>query len=348
MKVLIIKTSALGDIIHVFPVIDYLVQKYPHAQIDWVVEAPYVELAGAHESIHQIIPVNTKAWRKGIWQRDTWKGFKSAIRLLRDTHYDLIIDLQGNSKSALFTALARGQQKIGFGWDSVPEWPNVLATRKRYNPPKGQNIRQDYLSLIQQHFQDTSEITLQPVRLKMTAAQTTAFQTLMATLPSTKKVMVCPGSAWSNKMLKQETLTEALKLYQKQHNCHYLFTWGSPQEKELCEALNAALDFPGTILDRLPFAVLQNVMAAVDVVFAMDSLPLHLAGTTKTPTFSVFGPSLASKYGPCEPHNHHLQGTCPYGRTFEKRCPILRTCPTGACMQSFTPEQIAAKVAETQ
>jgi heptosyltransferase-1 len=81
-------------------------------------------------------------------------------------------------------------------------------------------------------------------------------------------------------------------------------------------------------------------MDSVDLVVAMDSLPLHLAGTTKVKTFSVFGASLASKFKPAGKKHLTLQGHCPYGRVFEKRCPILRTCPTGACIRSLTGKAV--------
>jgi heptosyltransferase-1 len=72
----------------------------------------------------------------------------------------------------------------------------------------------------------------------------------------------------------------------------------------------------------------------------MDSATLHLCGTTSTPSFSLFGPSSASIYKPLGEHHVAFQGSCPYGRTFVKRCPILRTCKTGACMKDLTAKRI--------
>lgn len=340
MKIILVKTSALGDLIQVFPVVSYLKQKFPHCQIDWVVEAPYAELAASHPAVSKVIPVKTKLWRKGILKAQTWKEISEVLTQLREASYDVAIDLQGNSKSAFFTAFSGAKEKIGFGWKTVPEWPNLLATRQRYNPSAGQNIRKDYLAVVQQHFKDFSPLSIEPLQLQLSADQSKQLQAILDSLSPSRKVMVCPGSAWPNKMLKQDVLEKVLADYQQKVKCQYLFTWGSIAEKELSEALNRKMPQPGVVLDRLPFPVLQNLMAKVDLVIAMDSLPLHLAGATSTPTFSVFGPSMAEKYAPDGPQNHALQGTCPYGRTFEKRCPILRKCSTGACMSSFTPEQI--------
>ena len=154
--------------------------------------------------------------------------------------------------------------------------------------------------------------------------------------------MVCPGSAWRNKQLTHETMKGFLSLLRDYLQCNFLFIWGSPEEKLLADQLQS--DFVGgaIVVDKMSLPMLQNLMAQSDLVVAMDSLPLHLAGTTNTPTFSVFGASSAMKYKPQGETHFALQGECPYGRTFVKRCPVLRTCPTGACIRSFGPEEVFA------
>lgn len=346
MKILIIKSSALGDIIHVFPVVDYLKDKFPLAQIDWVVEAPFADLVEAHPSIHRVIKVHTKEWRKGLFKRSTWSNIKKTMASLRESTYDVVLDLQGNTKSALWTGCSKAKVKVGLGRHSVSEWPNLLATTHRYEVSKGQNIRTDYLTVVARHYAEQAEVLSHPISLKLTEEQRQQLQAIITTpywQGATKRIMVCPGSAWPNKTLSNDALQEVLQIVQQRTGCSFFFTWGSQLEKNVSDSLQEL--FSGVVLDRLPFPVLQNLMAQVDLVFAMDSLPLHLAGTTATPTFSVFGPSLANKYNP--PNGHALQGACPYGRTFEKRCPILRTCPTGACIRELTPQQVAHSLLES-
>jgi heptosyltransferase-1 len=65
-----------------------------------------------------------------------------------------------------------------------------------------------------------------------------------------------------------------------------------------------------------------------------------LAGSTSTPTYSIFGASSAQKYKPIGTCHKAFQGECPYGKTFEKRCDILRTCKTGACIKQLQGEQL--------
>jgi heptosyltransferase-1 len=153
-------------------------------------------------------------------------------------------------------------------------------------------------------------------------------------------VVVCPGSAWRNKQLTPATLEAFLTLLHAHIKCHYLFVWGSQEEKGMAEKLQKEFTGNSQIVDKMSLPMLQNLMAMSDLVIAMDSLPLHLSGTTKTPSFSVFGASSAAKYKPLGTHHHSFQGSCPYGRSFVKRCPILRTCPTGACIRDLQAQEL--------
>lgn len=323
-NILIVKTSSLGDIIQSFPVVSYLKHKFPQCSIDWAVEEPFSELIDAHPEITRTLKVQTKKWRRGQAFRE-WKVFRSN---LREVAYDLIIDLQGNLKSGILARHAKGKIRLGFGAKTAAEWPNIFFNNCRINPPEGYNIREDALNLVKLYLKDDAPFE------DPGAALETDLPTDIYLKEDTLNVMVCPGARWINKQLSLETLSDFLK---KLGECHFLFIWGNNEEKALVERLK----FPNsTVVPRLPLAALQNLMAEVDLVIAMDSLPLHLAGTTKTATFSIFGPSKSAKYRPLGKHHHSFQGACPYSKTFTKRCPILRKCKTGACMKAISAEDL--------
>lgn len=316
MKILVVKTSSLGDIIHAFPVLSYLRKQDPGGEIDWVVEERCAELLEAHPHVNRVLKMDSRKWRKG--------SFKE-LRELRKTFYDAIFDLQGNVKSSVVLMGARGKKKVGFGWKTAPEWPNALFTGCKVNPPHGLNIREDYLYIVKNYFNDRTPYEIEPIELRITEKER---QQVDEVLPDA--TIVCPGSAWSNKQLTQDQLLALLKQMQEK----YLFAWGNDEEREL--VLQLAAHFPDSlVLPRCSLPVLQHVMAKCRRVIAMDSLPLHLCATTKTPSLSFFGPSSAKKYGPLGTHHKTIQGLCPYGITFEKRCPKLRTCPTGACLKEL-------------
>ena len=129
---------------------------------------------------------------------------------------------------------------------------------------------------------------------------------------------------WPNKRLPISSLSLLLQQLQQYFPFAYLVAWGSEEERRDAESLASQIQH-SVVIPRLSLPTLQNLMHGVNLVIAMDSLPLHLAGTTHTPTYSFFGPSLAAKYAPSGDQHLTMQGVCPYGRTFKKRCPILRT-----------------------
>lgn len=336
MKILMVKTSSLGDIVQAFSLLPYLKKFYPSSQIDWVVEAPFVDLVKAHPLISNAIPIQTKRWRSNLLHLQSWKEIRTFLHRLRQEKYDVVFDLQGNVKSGIVTAAARSPCKVGFGRTTVAEWPNLLFTHQRFNPPPGKNIRDDYLFLIQRYFGVTSPLLDEGVRLSISQEEEERVESILSSVQGKIKILVCSGSNWTNKQLSEECLTQFLQLMAEQFPCHFLFAWGNESERDVAERVSTQLPpQQSSVVEKLPLPALQNMMARLDLVIAMDSLPLHLAAMAGVPTFSAFGASSSDKYKPVGMRHMAYQGRCPYGRTFAKRCPILRTCSTGACIKDI-------------
>lgn len=339
MKVLIVKASSLGDILHCFPILKDIRRHYPDAVIDWVVEKSFADMVAASGMVSQVLRLQSGAWRRGLLHSSVRGEVFDFVRALRATPYDLVFDLQGNIKSGLVTALSRGTEKIGFGRHSVAEWPNLLATGHRYDPPSG-NIREEYAYVVRKHlgWPVTHDIN-ETCPLVLSDSQQQLFTRVLHSLPPEDLVVVCPGARWPNKQLSVAGWTPWLQKIQASQGCYFLFLSGNPDERQMCETLKTKGDLAGVVLDKMPLPVVQHIMSRASFVLAMDSLPLHLAATAGVPTFSVFGASSMQKYRPLGTHGG-FQGSCPYGRSFDKRCPILRRCPTGLCIRGIEPDSL--------
>jgi heptosyltransferase-1 len=333
-SIVIVKTSAIGDVIQAFPVLEYLRKKFPNSRIDWVVEEGIALLLRAHPMLDQVIEIQTKSWRKALFAKETRTQFMGFVKNLRATHYDLAIDLQGNTKSALVTASAKATIKLGYGWQSVREKSNLIATRTRLNVPCD-NVRLKYLCLVQKYFNDPQEFQAEGVRLNLTLTEQERFESLR---PSGACLMVCFGSRWINKRLDKATLLTLLQTIAKEYKFSFILIYADEEEKAIAENLAATL---GAIaIGNLSLPLWQALMWEVDGIIAVDSAALHLCGTTLTPSFSVFGPSLASYYKPSEERHLAVQGICPYGKSFTAHCSVLRTCSTGACIRELKVEDL--------
>lgn len=340
MKVLIVKTSSLGDIIQAFGVLDYLHHHIPQVEVDWAVESHLQTVVAAHPLVRKTIPLSIKNWKS----ERSFSKLRKEWQELRKERYDVVFDLQKNTKSGLVTSLSRSSVKVGFGWKSVREWPNVLATNHRFDIPTTLNIRLQYVALLQRYFQDVASPPLQGVRFRIDAVDEKAVQALLNF--SSPRIMVCPGSKWVNKQVAVETLTAVLIQVQEQFAASFYLMWGDAQERKYCEEIQTKLKDHCLIVDKLTIPVWQNLMNEMDLVVAVDSSALHLCGTTATPSFSLFGPTVAEIFKPIGSQHAVLQGTCPYEKTFVKQCPILRTCPTGACLKNLSVEQIVKELTQ--
>jgi heptosyltransferase-1 len=119
-KILLVKTSSMGDVIHNLPVVNDILQHIPDAQIDWVVEESFADIPKLHPAVHHVIPVAMRRWRKQLFSKATWQETRTVKETLSGTSYDAVIDTQGLLKSAWLAHYANGP-RMGYDWQSIRE-----------------------------------------------------------------------------------------------------------------------------------------------------------------------------------------------------------------------------------
>ena len=137
MKILIVKLSSLGDVVHAMPAVQDIRQAYPQAQIDWVVERNFAPLVRRCKGVHRVIPCELRRWRQALWSEETRQAWQMFKRELQQDEYDAVIDLQGLTKSALVSWLARlsaqgrrfglANQTEGSGFEAPARWVAQVA-----------------------------------------------------------------------------------------------------------------------------------------------------------------------------------------------------------------------------
>ena len=341
-SILIVKTSAIGDVITSLDALAYLREQCPKAQIDWVVERSGASLLQAHPDIDCVLVCDTKKWRKAPFKEENRREMKQFHQELKKRAYDVIFDLQGNSKSAVFTAIARGKEKVGFSFKPVSEKPNVLVTNRRFSIPKDGPVRKRYLDLIRSYFNDDTPYVPSQVAFSLTREEEERLSHSLTADSTKPKIMISLGSNWKNKRLAFDVVTECMQLIEKAISPYFFIPYGNALEKQDAERLVELFPQSCISVGEMSLPLWQALMAHMECVVTMDSAALHLCGTTATPSFSLFGSSLASVYKPLGKAHVALQGTCPYNEKFTMRCPKLRTCPTRACMQTYGVQEIVS------
>jgi heptosyltransferase-1 len=116
MRILIVKTSSMGDVVHALPVVNDIRRALPQAHVEWLVEGSFAAIARMHPGVNRVLPLNWRRWRRKLLEGDTWRAMRALRAQMQEQPYDCVLDLQGLLKSALWGRQANGPL---MGYDSA-------------------------------------------------------------------------------------------------------------------------------------------------------------------------------------------------------------------------------------
>jgi heptosyltransferase-1 len=344
LRVLLIKTSSLGDVIHALPALTDAARALPGIRFDWVVEEGFAEIPTWHPAVDKVIPVAIRRWRKNLWQTfrsGEWKGFK---RSLRDNRYDLVIDAQGLFKSAWLTRYVDAPV-AGLDRHSARE---PLASRFYDRPfavPRDQHAVERLRQLFAQALGYPLSTGLGHYGLVRPAAP--------EHVSPDPFVLFLHGTTWDSKHW-PELYWRQLAELMGQRGLQVRLPWGNPVEKARAERIAQGLAH-AQVLPRLNLAGVAGVLASARACVAVDTGIGHLAAALDVPTISLFGPTnpgltgaygqsqmhLAADYPGCAPC---LQKKCTYQPTAEdqRRLDLKHEWPV--CFTTLNPERVASQL----
>ncbi|TDV51389.1 heptosyltransferase-1 [Pseudomonas graminis] len=341
MRVLLIKTSSLGDVIHTLPALTDAMGALPGIQFDWVVEEGFAEIPTWHPAVANVIPVAIRRWRKNLWQtlkNGEWRQFKQR---LRDTRYDLVIDAQGLLKSAWLTRYVKAPI-AGLDKTSAREPMAARFYDRPYAVARGQHAVERLRQLFGQALgyqvpAGLGDYGLDRSRL-LTATSDAPF------------VLFLHGTTWDTKhwpelywrQLAERIIGQGLEVR---------LPWGNPAEKARAERIADGLD-NAVVLPKLNLAGVARVLASAQGCVAVDTGLGHLAAALDVPTLSLFGPTnpgltgaygrsqvhLAAEYPACAPC---LQKKCTYRPTPEDQRQVDTEREWPMCFTRLNPERVA-------
>lgn len=298
MKVLIVKTSSMGDVIHTLPALTDAQKAIPHIQFDWVVEEAFAEIPRWHSAVNKVIPVAIRRWRKQLFRRQTWREWQAYIKQLRAEEYDAVIDAQGLIKSAvLVTKQARGV-KYGYDKNSAREGLSSLFYDKTFNIPYQQHavlrIRQLFAQAL--GYELPSEIGDYGIANHF-ANNSENLPAYMVAIHSTTR---------ADKHWKEEYWVELIRSITMQGLSVHL-PWGNAEEKARAERL-AKISADAVVLPKLSLSELAQEIANAKAVVSVDTGLSHLTAALDKPNVILYGatdPKLIGAYGK---NQHYLTG----------------------------------------
>lgn len=335
MKILIVKLSALGDVIHALPVLAYLHSVVPEAEVDWLVEESFAPLLDSHPLINSVISAATKRWRKE-GPVSLLKGVRTLSARFRDERYDLVLDLQGNSKSGFFTWLTRSPRRYGFARDGVREWPNLLATHNHVPLQGAHHVSERSLMVARSAFPGSVvDLPLAGPLSVDPSARSSVVDGLAAKGLKSPLVVCHFGTTWKTKLWPVNSWQKLLAKLD-QEGCHLVLTWGNQQERVVIEGLVEAVP-AATIWPRGSLQELIALLAEADLVVGGDTGPVHLAAAVGTSTVSWYRVTDAERNGPRGANHVRLQAPLDCSPCLRKECER-----DGECGESITVEQVVA------
>lgn len=323
MRVLLVKTSSLGDVIHTLPALTDAQRAIPGIQFDWVVEEGFAEIPAWHPAVAQVIPVAIRRWRKHPLQTlrtGEWRRFKAR---LRETRYDLVIDAQGLLKSAWLTRYVKAPV-AGFDRDSIRE---PLASRfydRCYAVPRDQHA----LERVRQLFAQALGYSIPEM-----IADYGLDRGQLATPGEQPYLLFLHGTTWPSKHW-PEAYWRQLAERMSEFGWAIRLPWGNAEEKARAERIAQGLP-SASVLPRLNLGGVAKVVAGARACVAVDTGLGHLAAALDVPSISLYGPTLPGRVGAYGRSQVHLCAPGPNAGKGDRHKP---------CFDGLSAEHVASEL----
>ena len=275
LKLLIVKTSSMGDVVHALPTISDIRRFHPAAQIDWLVEAPYAAIPQMHGGVRQVLPLQWRKWRRQLYSRGTWTAMRQLRSQLHGARYDLVLDLQGLFKSAVFARQA-GAPVAGYasgsGRDPVAPWLYQFQAKVSLQMQAVQRCRE----LAAAHLRYAVPSGLPDFGLRPPAAGWSPRGDYAVLIPNaSRRSKHWPERHWVaiGNRLKERGMTP-------------LVLWGRPDEQSLAESIAASCE--GDVPPFLKVGEMAAVLAGARQVVGLDTGFTHLAAALGRPTLGIY------------------------------------------------------------
>ncbi len=317
-KILIIKPSSLGDIIHSLPFLSSIRRCFPEASIHWVVSKEYEELLRDHPMIQRVWVINKASWKKVTRFFKTVKEILSLTKELRNERFDLVVDLQGLLRSGVIAFFTRCSLRIGF--DEAREGSRYLYT-ERIKGGRDEHAVLRYLSIAQYLGCD-----IKTIEFPLPDDGTKPFDFDYA--------LLVPSARWKTKVWSPRRFGELASLLDIRS-----VVIGSSSDIPIAEEVvryshGRAISLAG----RTGIKKLITLIRYAKFMVSNDSGPLHIASALGIPVFAIFGPTSPERTGPFWNKSVIIRAGVDCSPCFKKKCSSMR------CMEMISVSDVYKKI----
>lgn len=338
MKILIVKLSAIGDVVHSLPVLYALRDKFPSAHISWLVEEAASSLLHDHPLLDRLIVSRRKSWLKALGHAGNRKRaiseMKSFIHELRDTEYDIVLDLHGLLKSGLLIFLVRGKRKIGYARGD--EGSSIFLNEKitPYDIEKHAILRYMNLAI---HLGAQPNGYYFPIPIS-SADKESIKRMLERERIEGPFIAINPVAKWDSKLWDKKKFALLADFCIKELRLSVIFTGGKEDDAEIQSIMEQMQEVALNFCGRTNLKELAYLYSLSQVMVTTDTGPMHIAAAVGTPVVALFGPTAPWRTGPFGGGHIVIRKKLPCSPCFKKRCTGLR------CMREIEVEEVLQAV----
>ncbi len=288
MNILIVKTSSMGDVVHALPALSDLQGALPGVQVDWLVEAPFAAIPRLHAGVRKVMPLSWRKWRKSLLQPATRVAIGALRAELKRERYDLVIDLQGLLKSALWGLQARGPL-VGYDRRSIREPLASWFYSRTAAVPRNLQAVERNRRLMAAHAGYAVPDTPPDFGIQVPLSHWAAHAPSAALIPcASRPEKLWPEAHWVavGQRLQAAGLTPVL-------------VWGNDEERARAERIAAGCG--GVVPPFLSVGDMAAVLGQARQIVGLDTGFSHLAAAFGAPTIGIYcdhAPGLAGITGP--------------------------------------------------
>ena len=338
MKIMIVKTSAIGDVTHTLPALSAIRKRYPNACITWLVEEASAEILKGHIAIDRVLVCRRKKWIRDLSNPllfgNTFNDIRRFIQALRDTEYDLVIDFQGLLKSAVWVFLSKGKQKVGFGQGMAhAELSYLFYNRKVPAVSMDHHAVERELMLLKAIGVPCQQIDFGFPVEHLHRQKVKSLLHSYNIWDNDHFIAINPMARWDTKLWENRKFARVADLV-REKGFKICFTGGHNDFDEIEKIRSMMAHDSVNLAGKTSLKTLAALYEIADLLLTTDTGPMHIAAAIGTPVVAIFGPTSPMRTGPFGDGHVIVQTNSECAPCFK------RVCPTRACMEEISVETV--------
>ncbi len=332
-RILLLRLSSIGDVIHAIPAFEALRKALPDAEIGWAVERSAAPLVSRLPGLDRLHELDVQRWRGALFSPATWSAGRAALQEIRNCNYDIAIDLQGLWKSAALARLS-GAHALGMATADLREPGARRLYHSQAAPTDAQShVTERGLRLAAAACAGVRGEPRWPQLNNDSDAQSVA--TRLAVAAVSQPILIHSAANWASKEYPESGWAAVGRGINDATARPVLWLWG-PGEEDRATRLAEMAGRGNQVCFPTALPELAALMGHARLVIGGDSAPLHLAVACGAPVVALFGPTDPARLGPLDPADRIVV------RRLECSHCHRRTCPLGTneCLNSISPDEI--------